>query len=104
MRHSVGAVYDRPQCRNGAILGGHRPPLQTLAIVGIAVWLAATSTAKAANTTLLDAAESNDRATAMRLLSQGANPNAVSADGATAIMYAAANGDVDLVRALIKAG
>ena len=25
---TVGAVYDRPQCRKFNILGGHRPPLQ----------------------------------------------------------------------------
>jgi uncharacterized protein len=75
-----------------------------LFVAAMVVWLAATSTARAANTTLLEAAESGDRATALRLLAQGANPNAPSADGATPIMYAAANGDLDLVRALIKAG
>jgi uncharacterized protein len=65
---------------------------------------AATSIAAAADTTLLDAAESGDRATALRLLSKGANPNTQTADGATAIMYAASNNDLELVRALIKAG
>ena len=41
----------------------------------------------------------------MRLLSaKGANVNATGADGSTAIMYAAANDDLELVRALIKAG
>jgi uncharacterized protein len=108
MRRSVGAVYDRPQCRNGLILGGYRPPLQKnrwfFFIAFIAVLFVATSAARAANTTLLEAAESGDRAAALRLLGQGANPNAISADGATAIMYAAANDDLDLVRALIKAG
>ncbi|HEY2844451.1 MAG TPA: ankyrin repeat domain-containing protein [Bryobacteraceae bacterium] len=60
--------------------------------------------------TLLDAAESGDHAAAMRLLSakgasaSAANVNATGADGSTAVMYAAANDDVDLVRALIKAG
>ncbi len=55
--------------------------------------------------TLLDAAESGDHAAAMRLVSaKGANVNATGADGSTAIMYAAANGDLELVRALIKAG
>ena len=55
--------------------------------------------------TLLDAAESGDHAAAMRLASaKGANVNATGADGTTAIMYAAANGDLELVRALIKAG
>jgi hypothetical protein len=27
----VGAVYDRPRCRNRNIAGGHRPPLQLAA-------------------------------------------------------------------------
>ena len=41
----------------------------------------------------------------MRLVTaKGADVNAAGADGATAIMYAAANGDLELVRALIKAG
>jgi ankyrin repeat protein len=53
---------------------------------------------------LLDAAESGDRATALRLLAERADPNAVGPDGTTAVMYAAANADLDLVRALIKAG
>jgi hypothetical protein len=55
--------------------------------------------------TLLSAAESGDHAAAMRLATaKGANVNATDADGSTAIMYAAANGDLELVRALIKAG
>jgi uncharacterized protein len=55
--------------------------------------------------TLLDAAESGDRAEAMRLAAaKGTNVNAAGPDGSTAVMYAAANGDLDLVRALIKAG
>jgi len=58
----------------------------------------------AVKATLLDAAESGDRATALRLLSERADPNAAGPDGTTAIMYASANGDVDLVRGLIKAG
>src|SRR5262245_41837035 len=62
------------------------------------------SMATAADTRLLDAAESGDHAAALRLLSQGANANLVGADGSTAVMYAAANDDVELVRALIKAG
>jgi ankyrin repeat protein len=53
---------------------------------------------------LLDAAESGSHAAALRLLAERADPNAVGPDGTTAIMYAAANSDLDLVRALIKAG
>lgn len=76
----------------------------------IAVLLAGSSAMIAAdiaspNQTLLQAAESGDHAAALRLASaKGANVNAPGADGSTAIMYAAANGDLELVRALIKAG
>ena len=73
-------------------------------VAAVAVWFAPTSIATAAKTTLLEAAESGDRATALRLLAERADPNAVGPDGTTAIMYAAANNDLDLVRALIKAG
>jgi ankyrin repeat protein len=67
-------------------------------------------TALPGGTTLLDAAESGDHAAAMRLVgapgknANAANVNATGADGSTAIMYAAANDDLELVRALIKAG
>jgi ankyrin repeat protein len=55
--------------------------------------------------TLPGAAESGDHATVMRLLSaKSGSVNDAEADGSTAIMYAAANGDLELVRALIKAG
>jgi uncharacterized protein len=70
----------------------------------VAVLVAGASLALAGGT-LLDTVESGDHTAAMRLLSvKGANVNATAADGTTAIMYAAANGDLDLVRALIKAG
>src|SRR5438128_12316303 len=52
-----------------------------------------------------DPAEFSDHAAGMRLLNtKGTNVNATGADGSTAIMYAAANDDLELVRALIKAG
>ena len=54
--------------------------------------------------TLLAAAEQNDHAAALRLLAKSADPNAAGPDGTTPIMWAAANDDVELVRALIKAG
>src|SRR5438093_1675491 len=74
------------------------------ATAAMSVWLAAISFARPADTSLLDAAESGDRATVLRLLAKGADPNALAADGTTAIMWAASNDDLDLVRALIKAG
>jgi uncharacterized protein len=54
--------------------------------------------------TLLDAAESGDRAMALRLLADRADPNALGPDGTTAIMWAAHHDHLDLVQALIKAG
>jgi uncharacterized protein len=71
----------------------------------IAVLLAGASMSLAGNPALLETAESGDHVAAMHLLSaKGADVNATAADGTTAIMYAAANGDLELVRALIKAG
>ena len=73
-------------------------------ILNLLAALCLAGAASAAEPTLLDAAESGDRAAVARLLSKGANPNAPGPDGTTAVMYAAANGDVEMVRALIKAG
>ena len=73
--------------------------------VVLAILLAGTLAVSAAELTLLEAADSGDHATAMRMAAaKGTNVNAAGADGTTAIMYAAANGDLELVRALIKAG
>jgi ankyrin repeat protein len=69
-----------------------------------AMSLVAISIPTAATTTLLDAAESGDRATALRLLAERADPNAPAPDGTTAIMWAAHHDQLDLVKALIKAG
>jgi len=86
----------------------------TRLVVVLAVWIAAISIstaalgaealATAATPTLLDAAESGDRATALRLLADRADPNAPGPDGTTAVMWAAHHDDLDLVQALIEAG
>src|SRR5688572_970815 len=75
-------------------------------IVGVIVVLivGAVAIASGAEPTLLDAAERGDRVVALRLIASGANVNTPGPDGTTAVMYAAANDDVELVRALIKAG
>jgi uncharacterized protein len=71
----------------------------------IALLLAGAPVMIAAEMTLHDAAESGNHTAAVRLLSvKGTDVNAKGADGSTAIMYAAANNDLELVRALIKAG
>ncbi|MGP0073557.1 MAG: ankyrin repeat domain-containing protein [Bryobacteraceae bacterium] len=74
-------------------------------MASIAVLLAGASLVLAGAPSLLDTVESGDHITAMRLLTaKGADVNAAGADGTTSIMYAASNGDLELVRALIKAG
>src|SRR5215510_5591146 len=73
------------------------------ALSAIAFVIAMASFGSAAEMTLIDAAEQGDRATALRLLAKGANPNTPGPDGTTAIMWAASNGDVELVRALLAA-
>ena len=64
-----------------------------------------TTIVSAAGITLFSAAESGDHATALRLAgTKGTDVNATGPDGTTPLMYAAANDDPELVRALIKAG
>ena len=82
---------------------GLKPALY-IPLLFVAVWVAASSIATAAENTLLEAAERGDRAATLRVLATGANPNTPGADGTTAIMWAASNDDLELVRALIKAG
>ncbi len=78
--------------------------MRKFAIV-FAVLLGGASMLVAADTALLDAVESGDHAAVLRLLAaKGTNVNATGADGSTAVMYASANNDPELVRALIKAG
>src|SRR5215471_10811572 len=70
-----------------------------------AVLVAGALIVPAAELSIRDASEAGDHAAAMRMLSvKGVDVNAKGADGSTAIMFAAANGDLELVRALIKAG
>jgi len=73
--------------------------------VAIGVLLTGAPLLTATEITLLDAAQSGEHAAAMHLVNaKSANVNATGADGSTAIMYAAANNDPELVRVLIKAG
>ncbi|HEX4277006.1 MAG TPA: ankyrin repeat domain-containing protein, partial [Bryobacteraceae bacterium] len=71
----------------------------------IAVLAGGASIMAAAELKPFDPADFGDHAAGMRLLSsKGVNVNAAGPDGSTALMYAAANNDLELVRALIKAG
>src|ERR1051326_2934415 len=85
-------------------VSGRPKGLHYICAVAVAVFFAANALAATGNPALIDAAERGDHASALRLLSKGADPNAVGPDGTTAIMWAASNDDVELVRALIKAG
>ena len=79
--------------------------LEALVAAVVAILIALAAIVTAAEPTLLDAAEAGDREAALRLLSaRGTDPNKPGPDGTTPIMYAASNGDVELVRALLKAG
>ncbi len=70
-----------------------------LAATVLSLWV---GTAAAAPTSLVDAAEQQDSAQALALLGQGADVNATSPDGTTALMWAAHGGDRALVAALLK--
>ncbi len=74
--------------------------------VAIAMLLVGAAMVLAADTTkLLEAVESGDSPAAIQLAkAKGTNVNAADANGTTPIMYAAAAGDLALVRALIEAG
>src|SRR5258708_544742 len=97
-----GFIIHRRWPGTGSRRGLGNPPSM---VAVIAVLMAGASMMLAADTALLDAAESGDHAAVLRLVgAKGTNVNATGADGTTAVMYAAANGDLELVRALIKAG
>jgi uncharacterized protein len=74
-----------------------------IALFIIATLVTAVARLSAEEPSLLDAVERGDRAAAVKLLGGGANPNAAGPDGTTPIMFAAANDDLELVRALILA-
>jgi ankyrin repeat protein len=86
-----------------------RPGFAHRIIGAVAAVLAAASLATAAAATeaddkLLAAAEAGDRAAALAALSAGADVNARSRDGTTALIWAAYNADAELVGRLIEAG
>ena len=70
---------------------------------GLVVLLVLASMAHGAPPGLVEAAERGDRTAVLRLLAKGVDPNTPGPDGTTAIMWAAANDDIELVRALIAA-
>jgi ankyrin repeat protein len=72
--------------------------------LAVLAWGLFGTAAVAAEQSLLDAAESGDRAAALAALAAGADVAARGADGTTPLIWAAYNGDVELVGKLIAAG
>jgi ankyrin repeat protein len=56
------------------------------------------------DTTLINAANQGDTDTVRTLLAQGANVNAVSSQGETALMFAVYNGHINTAQALLATG
>jgi uncharacterized protein len=75
--------------------------LQTFAA---AVLASAVVVSAAAESRLVDAARERDAATVRALIAQKADVNAPDGDGSTALHWAAANGDLAMTEALLKAG
>jgi ankyrin repeat protein len=94
----MGSHFRSAQSACACVTRGLKPALYILVAICIA------SVAAAAENALLESVERGDRAAAIRLLQKGANPNTPGPDGTTPLMWAAANDDIELVRALIKAG
>ena len=70
----------------------------------IAAMIVPPVSAIAADSALIQAAQSNDRAAVVKLLGQRVDVNAASGDGTTALHWAVFHGDADLVDRLIRAG
>jgi ankyrin repeat protein len=78
-----------------------RNALAAFLSVGVVTTLAA---AQAQDVRLVQAARAAERAQAIALLDRGADPNQMSADGTTALHWAARNNDAMLVDRLLRAG
>src|SRR5262249_30894835 len=91
-----GAVGWRQQRRD---LGGLIMRGWIATTVAAMLWLS-----PAPDTSLVKAVQSGDRATAIKLLSQGVDVNASEPDGTTALQWAVHRDDADLVDRLVRAG
>ncbi|MGD8340318.1 MAG: ankyrin repeat domain-containing protein [Gammaproteobacteria bacterium] len=75
-----------------------------MGLAGVLLIALAGAAAAQAASPLVDAASDAEGGTAMALLAAGADANAISEDGTTALHWAAYHDDVELARALIGAG
>ncbi|HEX4999915.1 MAG TPA: ankyrin repeat domain-containing protein, partial [Terriglobia bacterium] len=69
-----------------------------------AVWMASLGVAQSAGPALVDTVRSGDRTVALQMIARGAEVNAASMDGSTALGWAVQRNDLELVETLIKAG
>src|SRR5512134_4126196 len=70
----------------------------------LALMLALAAGGAAAQSTLVDAARNAERAAAMALLAERADPNQAEADGTTPLHWAVHHDDAELVNRLLAAG
>ena len=75
-----------------------------LPVAAALLWFAGASMALAATPPLIDAVKAGDDAQVAALLGKGADVKAKDSEGATALLWAAHNEDVELVRKLLAAG
>jgi ankyrin repeat protein len=73
-------------------------------VVGAALLVAVGATLVAQSRTLLDAVKAGDSRGARAQLARGADPNALEADGSTALHWAVENDDPELTSALLSGG
>ena len=76
----------------------------TLATLALCAVMAASVFADAKSDALLRATQNNNAAEAIRLINAGADVNATTKDGQTALMWATKHNAVDIMQLLIKAG
>jgi uncharacterized protein len=79
----------------------HRPGL-TLLLLGAA--LVTTAATAAPTKSVADAAQAGDAAQVRQLIKSGADVNAPTADGSTALLFAAYDSNIELIKALLGAG
>ena len=75
-----------------------------LKLLAAAVLLAAMNLAQAANTSLALLVSNGQKAEALQQIAAGTDVNAVRTDGSSALLYAAYQGDAELVKALLDKG